>query len=333
MLRRFRRRVPGLLLVAAGISLHSQERADWKDPSPHTTHFVTASEHVRLEVLAWGGSGRPLILLAGGGETAHVFDDFAPRLAADFHVYGITRRGFGASGFSEGESGPDRFAEDVLVVADALRLQKPILVGHSIAGQELSAIANTHPERVAGVVYLDAGYPYAFDNGSGPAFDEFQDIKPPEPPPPGRADLVSFGALRQYLRRVLGVDLPEAELRQEWTSNRDGSVGTRRDFPGSKSLLSDMKKYAAIPVPALLIYANPHSGGRWFESSTDQRIRPLATAYDEALTRVTGRQVKAVESGVPAARVVTLPHANHHIYMSNEQQVLRELRSFVSGLP
>ncbi|HUB81519.1 MAG TPA: hypothetical protein VMB03_22120 [Bryobacteraceae bacterium] len=54
-------------------------------------------DNVTLEVLDWGGSGRPLILLAGLGNTAHVFDDFAPKLTPQYHVFGITRRGFGAS--------------------------------------------------------------------------------------------------------------------------------------------------------------------------------------------------------------------------------------------
>ena len=54
------------------------EAAPWRDPSPHTVRFVTVDDGVRLEVLDWGGSGRPVVLLAGGGNTAHVFDDFAP---------------------------------------------------------------------------------------------------------------------------------------------------------------------------------------------------------------------------------------------------------------
>lgn len=36
-----------------------------------------------------------MFLLAGGRNTAYVFDEFAPRLGANHHVYGITRRGFG----------------------------------------------------------------------------------------------------------------------------------------------------------------------------------------------------------------------------------------------
>ena len=33
-----------------------------------------------------------------------------------------------------------------------------------------------HPSRVAGLVYLDAGYPYAFDNGREPTMKEFSGI-------------------------------------------------------------------------------------------------------------------------------------------------------------
>jgi pimeloyl-ACP methyl ester carboxylesterase len=60
-------------------------------PSPHVTRLVTVDQGVKLEVLDWGGSGRPLVLLAGGGNTAHVFDDFTPKLTDHYRVYGIKR--------------------------------------------------------------------------------------------------------------------------------------------------------------------------------------------------------------------------------------------------
>lgn len=68
-----------LLLVSFAGHLCAQELAPWHDPSPHSVQFVTADDNVELEVLDWGGSGRPLVLLAGLGNTAHVFDDFAPK--------------------------------------------------------------------------------------------------------------------------------------------------------------------------------------------------------------------------------------------------------------
>src|SRR5687767_14596609 len=89
-----------VLLVALVAPYHAQQPTDWKDPSSHTSRFVSVGQDVRLEVLDWGGNGRPLVLPAGGGDTAHIFDDFAPKLTSEFHVYGITRRGFGESTFA-----------------------------------------------------------------------------------------------------------------------------------------------------------------------------------------------------------------------------------------
>src|SRR6266851_5217695 len=94
----------------------------WRDPSPHRVRFVTVEENVQLEVLDWGGSGRALVLLAGLGNTAHVYDEFAPKLADACHIYGITRRGRYTAA---------RLAEDVRVVLDAIQVTDPVLLGHS----------------------------------------------------------------------------------------------------------------------------------------------------------------------------------------------------------
>ena len=145
------------LLAIVLLTPYSQQPAIWRDPSPHAIRFVAVEQDVRLEVLDWGGSGRPVVLLAGGGNTAHVFDEFAPKLTANFHVYGLTRRGFGASGSSAAQPSGDRLGEDVGAVLDVLRLNRPVLVGHSIAGAELSSVARLHPDRVGGLVYLEAG--------------------------------------------------------------------------------------------------------------------------------------------------------------------------------
>ena len=190
---------------------YSQASASWRDPSSHVVRFVTVEKGVRLEVLDWGGSGTPVVLLAGGGNTAHVFDEFAPKLTSDHHVYGITRRGFGASGFSTSENPLDRLRDDVLTVIGALKLKRPVLVGHSIAGAELSAVATSHPDRIAGLVYIDAAYPYAFESANGPGMKEFQ-ISGPRAPRPTDTDLASFGSLQKWDADVYGYRTPESEF-------------------------------------------------------------------------------------------------------------------------
>jgi pimeloyl-ACP methyl ester carboxylesterase len=316
-----------MLLVLLAAPLFAQHPPAPKDPSPHLTRFVPVDNDVRLEVLDWGGSGRPLVLLAGGGDTAHVFDDFAGKLTAGFHVYGITRRGFGKSGFSAEGYGADRLGEDVLVVLDALNLSRPVLAGHSIAGEELSSIANRHADRVAGLVYLEAAYPYAFDDGSGPTMEQIQKLSGPQPPPPNDSDLASFNALQKYYLRVLGFTYPVGELRQQWNCDAHGRVTKQRDFPGYATILSGMKKYTAIPVPTLAIFAIPHGQGKWVDESTDPKIRQDARAYSAALAPLLSSQLNAFETGVPTARVVKLPGAHHHVFLSNEADVLYEMRT------
>lgn len=92
------------------------------------------------------------------------------------------------------------------------------------------------------------------------------------------------------------------------------------------------KKYTSIPVPALIIFANPHSLGAWVDNSTDPSIQRAAKDYSIALFPLVARQEKQVEDGVPTAHVVTLRSAHHYVFLSNEADVLREMRAFLSQL-
>jgi pimeloyl-ACP methyl ester carboxylesterase len=151
----------------------------------------------------------------------------------------------------------------VIAVLDALKLEKPVLVGHSIAGAELSAVANSHADRVAGLIYLEAGYPYAFDNGKGAKMQEFQKASP-RSPKPGASDLASFSAL------------------QKWDADSSGRPLKMRDSLGAQAfaaILASDKPYTRIPVPALVIFAHPHVPERWIEKSPDPATREAARLY------------------------------------------------------
>jgi len=262
-----------------------------------------------------------------------VFDEFAPKLAAGYHVFGITRRGFGASSVPASGYGADRLGDDVLAVMDSLKLERPVLVGHSLGGEELSSVGSRYPERVAGLVYLDAGYQYAFDNGRGGTLDEIQKSANPQPPPPppSESDLASFSSLRAWFTRVNGITLPEAEFRQGWDSSPDGRVGKRRNSPMA-SIMNGVKKYTAIPVPALVIFAVPHDQGPWIKNHPDPAVREAAKARSAEEVVLVEKQAKAFENGVPGAHVVRLSEAHHYVFLSNEADVLREIRAFVARL-
>lgn len=134
--------------------------AAWK------TQFVDVEPHVALEVLDFGGTGRPVLLLAGLGGNAHSFRAFAPKLTPMYHVFAVTRRGFGNSTWPARGYATQRLGDDVAAVIDALKLDKPVVIGHSFAGAELSSLAARHPDKVSGLVYLEAGYDYALEDTS-----------------------------------------------------------------------------------------------------------------------------------------------------------------------
>jgi pimeloyl-ACP methyl ester carboxylesterase len=99
-------------------------------------------------------------------------------------------------------------------------------------------------------------------------------------------------------------------------------------YSNYENALDGAQKYTKIPVPVLAIYAFPHRMGPeiW---GTDPAKREAVRAR---VHTVVGAQVKAFETGVPSARVVTLPDADHFIFRSNEADVLREINLFASTI-
>jgi hypothetical protein len=78
----------------------------------------------------------------------------------------------------------------------------------------------------------------------------------------------------------------------------------------------------------LAISAAPHDTGPL--GATDAAARAAYEAVEEANIKA---QAKAFETGVPTARVVILPHAQHYVLLSNEADVLREINAFLANLP
>jgi non-heme chloroperoxidase len=303
------------------------------DPSPHTAQFITVDKDVKLEVLDWGGSGRPLVLLTGLGNNAHVFDKFAPKLSGTYHVYGITRRGYGASSAPTSGYSADRLGDDVLAVMDSLKLNKPILVGHSIAGEELSSIGSRHPEKVAGLIYLDAGYAYAYyDRARGDYRIDLIDLqKKLEQLQPGKGPANPLPLIQELLETALpGFERDLRDEQKDLQSMPAAMLAAASAPPpmAAQAILAGMQKYSSVPVPILAIFAVPHDLGPL--GGSDAAARAASEARDLAST---GAQAKAFEAGLPSAHVVRLAHANHYVFLSNEADVLREMNAFIGGLP
>jgi len=312
-----------------------QSAPTWRDPSPHHVRWITVDSSVRLEVLDWGGSGQPLVLL-GCYLTAHVHDEFAPKLTNQFHVYGITRRGIGASDKPAAGYTVQRSVDDVLEVLDSLNLQKSVLVGTSCAGQILTMFAGQHVNRLNGLVYLDG----ATDPTLSPAEYEPRLPDPTTLPrsikPPPAPDSTSFEAFRIAQRRDQKVAFPEAELRQQFVANPDGSVGRSLMSPVIRRAITVDARvkpdYAGIRVPVLAIYQAERpfeEVAADFDIRNEQERAALRQRYAATRAMYTRWQHDLL-AGVPTARIVELPGASLFMFLSNEADVLREVRAFAA---
>ena len=307
--------------------------AQTTSPTAATVQFVTVDQDVKLEVLDWGGTGRPLVFLAGLGNDAHVYEKFAPRFTTEYHVYGITRRGFGASSKpvpANDNYSADRLGDDVLAVLKALDLNQPVLVGHSLAGEELSSIGSRHPERVAGLIYLDAGYGYAFyDRAHGDDIFDFFELQK-------RLDAFMSGRVRNdqqfmedFATSISRLDRDLKEFQERNASMRVLHAPHAPVPPIIKAINLGGQEYTDIRVPVLAIFACPHNLD--FDPSLRDDPKAKAAAVADNLF-YTSRQADAFQAGIPSARVVRLPNAEHYIFRSNEGDVVREMDAFLATL-
>ena len=343
MTHRYSRLAISLALFSL-ISPASSQTIAWHDPSPHRIQFVTVEENVRLEVLEWPGPGRSVVLLAGSGNSAHVFDEFAPRLAKRWHVYGITRRGYGASSRPASGYGDQRLADDVFQVLDSLGIAAPVLVGHSMAGGEMTTIGRQHSNRLSGLVYLDAlGDPRDWP-ASDPAYMALFRKLPPSPEPPvapeSAEEMKSFSGSRAAQLRTRGFAMPESELHNVFETNPDGTKGKFKTPPEINKMIGDgqiRRDYSGIHVPVLafLEFPRPLQDLPVANPSDAKGAEELAAriAFDAATTAFIDRWTINLLSGAGDVHLVDLPEAGHYVFLTRESKVLRELDAFLAALP
>ena len=83
------------------------------------------------------------------------------------------------------------------------------------------------------------------------------------------------------------------------------------DLPGDQRMNAGIQRYTAVKAQVLAICA----GGS-----------------NLAVQAECEKQKKIVERSAPSAKFVILPNAPHLLFVSNEEDVLREMNAFIAGL-
>lgn len=314
--------------AAAGVKA-TPTTMGWVDPSPHKEGFVQANG-ITLQYLDWGGPGEVLILLHGSGDNPHVFDDLAPAFTDRFHVIAYARRGHGRS-----EERPPydtaTLTEDLRGLMDGLGISRASLVGWSLGGSEITAMAVQHPERVDKLVYLDAAYDWA-DPDYKAAFRAI----PPDLFNTPAAAMKSLDAYMAYEKATDYTQLDdirrvEAYLRESVVVRPDGSVQPRISADVMTALTAALwtnppRDYRRVRSPALAIFAQSMFDLHGADTGRREQGRAWEQQYI-APFRV--KSIARVRRELTNVQVLLVPGAHDSFFLTSRAQIVSAMRPFL----
>jgi pimeloyl-ACP methyl ester carboxylesterase len=287
---------------------------------------------VRLHYLDFGGTGAPVILLAGAGNSAWIYGDFGKELARQYRVLALTRRGHGESDYPSSGYDQDTLAEDLRLFMNQMGLTRVALIGHSLAGAELTHFATRYPDRVTALVYLDAAYDRSTQMASVEA-------DPINPEPPASADRASPSSFIHYVRRTrpdlarYWTPAVERDLRASVAMRPEGGAGYRTTGAIFGQLLSGASasppNYINIQAPALAIYSVEDEDYRLPPNATPQ-LRAALNAFEAgALAAWRNGSIDQFKRQMRNGTVVEMS-AGHHLFLHRPSETLDLVRSFLA---
>ena len=302
------------------------------DKSMPKSDFVNVNG-IKLHYLDWGGDGQTLIFLTGMGSSAYIFGNFAPRFTEKFRVLALTRRGQGDSDYPETGYDADTLTEDIRQFMDSQHIEKAILVGHSLAGVELTHYAATHPTRIEKLVYLDA----LDDRRSLQAIQEQSPLKNIEV----KNEESSPHTFEEYIAGIKR-DLPYfAEI---WSSVWDDEffhnvkVNEAEVFvdkmPASveKMMIENLikgyvPKRVEAKIPTLIFYA---FGIPTLQNGyTEEQKASFGQYFRNVREPVLRSVISEFQNRFPHAKIVEIPDGHHYCFMVQEELVYNEMRKFL----
>lgn len=300
------------------------------DPTSH----MLAVNGAKLEYLDWGGSGPPMLFLAGLGDTPYIYNDLAPEFTSSFRCYGLTRRGHGRSEKSSAGYRLDELVGDIAAFLKALNLRGVTVVGHSYGGLEIMRLAELHPDRIQRAVILDIAY--AFRDESGRIMQDHETVlgkvierfippgKPLEPIERRRAVL-------KFMNRSWS-DAAEANLREQVEPGQGNSLMLRLPATASKQILAERGEWwrkTRIEVPALFVFAHQTLADVAARLDIDSQLRKEVSDADEQITALRQVEIDAIRRDSPRALFVELPHTPHRCFIFAKDRVVSEMRQFL----
>ena len=282
-------------------------------------HFVQLAD-LKFHYLDWGNPQLPhLVLMHGGGLTAHTWDMAALLLREKYHIVALDMRGHGDTEWTDeariDEDLGDLITNDVERFLDHLALPKFSLAVMSIAGAAGMRYAAKHPERLSSLILVDVAPEGLPEGGQATrAFHRETDILQRFEDFLERAAKFNPARKPEHIEYSLTHSLRHTD--EGWTWKQDprprdrgqlvpDEIRRERGAKRSAELWETVKK---IPVPTLVLRG--------------EKSRGLGLEVAERTARE-----------MPNARLVTVPGASGFIPGDAPKDCAREVDAFLSSVP
>jgi pimeloyl-ACP methyl ester carboxylesterase len=303
------------LLFALALAGAPAFAADAPPPANRYAASIVPAERFEagtLLVERHGQRGTPMILVPGLGSGAWAWQDTIRQFSADHVVYVVTLPGFDGRKPAAGKmlDGAQQSLRQLIV---SRKLDRPVVIGHSIGAVIAMTLAAHDSSLLRGVVAID-GLPVFPGTEMAPA-DQRSALAAGFKARMPVSDPQAFALQQQQYMRGIGVtDMARADELAKLSARSD--PGAMLAAMGEAVELDLRPALPGISVPVLLV-------APYFEPDSAQMglTREAKTAYYTSLM-----------AGTPKLKVVSIEAARHFVMIDQPQALADALRAFLKSL-
>ena len=247
------------------------------------------------------GQGPPVVVLHGLFGAGRNWLTVARRMSTEFSFILVDLRNHGRSPHTQSMTYLD-MVDDVLQLIDGLRLDRPILVGHSMGGKAAMTLALLHPEKIRRLINIDIG-PVSYPDRFAEMITAMLSL-----------DLSTISR-RNQADDALSSAIPETSVRQFILQNLSFSAGVASWRANLPTLQQQMPHILGpLPVAADISY----DGDTWF-------IR------GELSDRITQQHLPVIRQRFPYHHIETVRGGGHWPHAEAPEEFTRYFRQALSA--
>jgi len=246
------------------------------------------------------GNGKPLFILHGLFGSSDNWQTLGKKFAQNFTVYFIDLRNHGRSPHST-EHTYNLMSEDLLELMDDEKLDKVILLGHSMGGKTAMHFAVTYPERVEKMVVVDIS-PKQYPIVNKDVADAL-----------AKVDL-NIVTSRKEVEAIVSQDIQDPDTIQFLLKNLywddDQKLAWRFNLQALRNNLASVAEQTPVPPKPLSM--------------------PVLFVKGEKANYIFRADMELIETMFSNARIVSLPEAGHWVHADKPVEFYDAVMEFLN---